>query len=107
MKRIIFNLKKEWYDLIEGGEKDIEYRRICKHWARRLGLAWPIGDADDYMISHGVILAFGLYAVFRLGYSRKYPDIVRRITMIDIGPCPYEGWDGKWFRIHFAKENAE
>lgn len=107
MKRIIFNLKREWYDRIASGEKTVEYRRICKHWASRLGIVWPIGDADDYMISHGVRLVFGWCAVFRLGYSRKHPDIVRRITMIDIGPCPYEGWDGKWFRIHFGKENVE
>lgn len=103
MKRIIFNLKKEWYDRITSGEPEpetgkpklIEYREMSSHWWRRLvkGPFWT----NDYMIPKD------WYAVFRLGYSRKYPDIIRRIVRIDIGTCPYKGWNGEYFRIYFEE----
>lgn len=112
MKRIIFNLKKVWYDKIASGEKTVEYREFKYYWQNRferLGIfygghgsrgkyKWIVGPQPDEI--------GGLLAVFRLGYSRKYPDIVRRITKIDIGPCPYEGWDGEYFRIFFEKETS-
>lgn len=36
MKRIIFNLKREWYDKIASGEKTVEYRNVTDHWTSRL-----------------------------------------------------------------------
>lgn len=119
MKRIIFNLKREWYDKIASGEKTVEYRRECDYWASRIGT--KVGriargldtfdtsrDRECYLETHpSCIMPINWFAVFRLGYSRKYPDIVRRITMIDIGQCPYEGWGGNYYRIHFDKEDAE
>ena len=104
MKRIVFNLKREWYDRIERGEKSIEYRRICKHWAVRLGIVWPIGDSAMTALKKGVKLTedSGYTAVFRLGYGRNHPDIVRRIVRVDVGACPYDGWDGEYFRIGFT-----
>lgn len=97
-KLIIFNLKREWYDKIASGEKTVEYRKNCRYWDVRLRKAM--------MHTRGLILPRQQYlAVFRLGYSRKHPDIVRRIVKIDIGPCPYDGWDGDYFRIYFKKES--
>lgn len=32
-------------------------------------------------------------------------DVIRtEITKIDIGPCPYAGWDGDYYRVHFRLE---
>lgn len=110
MKRVIFNLKREWYDKIASGEKTVEYRRIVPFWESRLwDLRKPFRTFPVAMVDLGDgmrPLNRDLFAVFRLGYSRKYPDIVRRIVKIDIGPCPYDGWDGDYFRIHFEKEEA-
>lgn len=105
MRRIIFNLKREWYEKIAAGEKTVEYRRICDHWIKRLGFVrafavhsdWTDEEIDPFRLNSSA----EIIAVFRLGYSRQYPDIIRRVTKIDIGPCPYKGWDGKFFRIHF------
>lgn len=111
MKRIIFNLKREWYDRIASGEKTVEYRRICDYWMKRFEIFPSIlQDLRDgavmSLLPDGNWLGDEWYAVFRLGYSRKYPDIVRRIVKIDICPCPYYGWDGDYFRIHFSKEGG-
>ena len=105
-KRIIFNLKREWYDKIASGEKTVEYREVSEHWISRLTFAEGLKEsalAGRYRWSLEVCKGPDLFAVFRLGYSRKYPDIVRRVTKIDIGPCPYDGWNGNYFRIYFEK----
>ena len=28
-------------------------------------------------------------------------------VIFNIGPCPYDGWDGEYFRIYFEKEDAK
>jgi len=94
---IIFNLKKEWFDKIKSGEKKVEYRRICDHWIRRICEPEPRG----MFFANGRPIRRFKYAEFRLGYKKK-ETIKRRITNIDIGPCPYEGWNDKnYFRIFF------
>lgn len=35
MKILELPLKKEWYDMIESGEKREEYREIKPHWSKR------------------------------------------------------------------------
>ena len=101
MKRIIFNLKREWYDKIASGEKTVEYRRICDHWIGRLCKAPPRGA---FFANGRPIRKFDV-AEFRLGY-KKENAIVRKITKIDIGSCPYEGWDGEYFRIYFEPNSV-
>ena len=100
-KRIILNLKREWYDKIARGEKTVEYRRICDYWIGRLCKAAPRGA----FYANGRPIRMFDVVEFRLGYKRE-GAIVRKITNIDIGPCPYEGWNGEYFRIHFKKENS-
>lgn len=117
MKRIIFNLKREWYDKIASGEKIVEYRSLVAKNGKRSKWCAIFGMDPDRYYHHGhpsweqnkayenhilYMNPTDWFAVFRLGYSRKYPDIVRNIWMIDIGSCPYPGWDGDYFRIHFA-----
>ena len=48
MKRIIFNLKRKWYDKIAAGEKTVEYRRICDHWIKRLGFVRAFAVHSDW-----------------------------------------------------------
>ena len=33
---LIFPLKKEWYEKIESGEKEIEYREVKPYWTKRI-----------------------------------------------------------------------
>lgn len=91
--KLFFNLKKVWYDKIASGEKTIEYREIKPYWQKRLQEAM-------FQYNDGISLK-DWTVTFRLGYSTKYPDIVKHVTKIDVGPCPYEGWDGNYIRIHF------
>ena len=115
-KRIVFNLNAHWYNVIKSGEpepetgkpKRIEYRRICPHWDARLWMSSKtfVAPFAAVMFGNSLQLLDKVYAVFRLGYSRKYPDIVRRITSVDIGPCPYKGWDGNYYRVHFKEEKS-
>lgn len=106
-KRIIFNLKREWYDKIASGEKTVEYRKVNNHWISRLTFTEFTKEfarkEGRYLWSIEACKWPEVEAIFRLGYSRKYPDIVRRVTKIDIGTCPYDGWEGEYFRIYFEK----
>lgn len=36
MKKIVFNLKRLWYDKIASGEKIVEYRKVNAFWIKRL-----------------------------------------------------------------------
>lgn len=95
-KRIVFNLTSEWFEKIRSGEKRIEYRKVGPYWIGRL--CHPI--AGGHQIRNFKTVEF------RRGYSKK-DVIVRRITNIDIGKCPYEGWNGDYFRIFFKKARAK
>lgn len=97
--RLVLNLKKEWYDKIASGEKTVEYRKFNDYWARRLlvsGGDWRKCDSGIFSMRHYDEIEL------RLGYSRKNA-IVRNVSFIDIGLCPYEKWTGMYFRIHFNK----
>lgn len=105
MKRIMFNLLWQWYTQIANREKSVEYRVIKPYWTSRLrnalGGQLPVKGGKE-------IWPTDLLAVFRLGYGGyncAYPDIVRRVMYIDIGPCPYAGWTGDYYRIHFERED--
>ena len=80
------NLKAKWYHAILFGIKDVEYREIKDYWTKRLS-----------KIQSGDIVTFCL------GYKRTNGDIHAKVTKIDIGECPYQGWSGNYYRIHFTK----
>ncbi len=48
-KVLNLTLKKEWYDLIESGEKWLEYREVKPFWNKRLlkNPKNPVNDSDD------------------------------------------------------------
>lgn len=66
MKILHLTLKKQWFDMIESGEKKEEYREIKMYWATRLidGFPSTFGidtNSQDFKEFDGVI--------FRNGYS--------------------------------------
>ena len=106
--RLFLNLTAHWWNDIHAGVKTVEYRRLCPYWHRRICNAVfgrtfhepPVPMAD---FRKGVTPHY-LTVTFRRGYSRNWPDLTRTVTRIDIGPCPYDGWRGDYFRIYFTKE---
>ena len=76
-------LKKEWYDKVLSGEKDIEYRTLNDFWKKR------ILDKKDKLKK----------VRFTKGYVSFGYDF--EITKIDVGKCPYPNWNGDFIRIHF------
>lgn len=74
-------LSRAWFDATEADRKPVEYRRMGTRLEGQI-LAMRPGDI--------------------VAYHRAYTRTIcaRRVTMIDIGPCPYEGWDGDYYRIH-------
>ena len=77
-------LTYHWFDEILAGRKDIEYRAIGGKWDKRI---W----AKRYEITH---------VRFQRAYDKNPATILRPVTKIDIGPCPYSGFDGDYYRIH-------
>lgn len=69
------------------GNKTVEYRRICPNWTR---LIWSRRESIKRVVFH-----------------KGYTDTVIECDVldIDIGPCPYAGWEGNYYRIHFRMKN--
>lgn len=81
---LVLTLKYHWFDLTLSGSKTVEYRAMTSNWKRRI---WERRhDLKE--------------VCFYRGYTSQ--NVTKRITLIDIGPCPIEGWEGDFYRIHFA-----
>jgi len=78
-----FVLKRHWHAEMLAGRKDIEYRAITPYWTARL---------TRRPVTH---------AAFSCGYTAR-GRFVRPVTKIDIGPCPYPGWTGNFYRVHLG-----
>lgn len=78
-----FVLKRHWHAEMLAGRKDIEYRAVTPYWTARLTLR-PV-----------------THAAFSRGYTVR-GRFVRTVTKIDIGPCPYPGWTGDFYRVHLG-----
>ena len=76
-------LTYHWFDEIVAGRKDVEYRGVCEHWKRRI---WFQRDTIRHVC-------------FSRGYSPR--KITRPVLLIDQGACPYDGFNGPYYRIHF------
>lgn len=77
-------LKSIWFAETASGKKTIEYRAMTDLWKKRL---W---DKRAKLTT----------VVFHRGYTSR--TLTRKITLIDVGPCPIPGWDGDYYRIHFS-----
>lgn len=98
---VILPLKRVWFARIWNGEKNVEYREKKPYWDKRIR-NWM---RDEPGMKHGV--------VFQIGYSNSGPRMFADVYKVDVGKCPYDGWDGEFYRIHFGnvrrfnKENGE
>jgi hypothetical protein len=72
--------------MVTGGVKRIEYRKCIPHWRQRI---WNRREEIEFVR-------------FSRGYTSE--TTTHTVIKIDIGPCPYEGWDGDYYRIHFAPD---
>lgn len=88
MKILDLVLTFHWYDLTKSGVKTIEYREMKDIWTKRI---WNKREELTHV-------------KFRRGYTTR--GLTRRIEKIDIGPCPIEGWEGDFYRIHFNTRDA-
>ena len=80
----------EWFDLVESGVKRVEYRAMMNKagnepsvWAKRL---WKKRDQIETV-------------TFARGYTST--TLKFRVVKIDVGPCPYPGWPGNYYRVYF------
>jgi hypothetical protein len=78
-----FVLKSHWHAEMRAGRKDVEYRAVTPYWMKRL---------TGRRITH---------ATFSRGYTRA-GRFTRPVTSIDVGPCPYPGWVGSYYRVHLG-----
>ena len=84
---LILPLTRQWFAKIWNGEKTTEYRELKPYWTRRIG-AW-VGDNTPRFI------------LFQIGYAKDGPRLLVQTTSVDVGPCPYPGRRGDFYRIHF------
>jgi len=77
-------LTYHWYDEMLAGRKHTEYRKKGGMW-------------DHLIWNRRATLT---HAIFSRGYTSK--TIWRPIQKIDIGPCPYDGWPGNYYRLHLG-----
>lgn len=78
-------LTYHWCDETEQGRKDIEYREMTPHWEK---LIWERRKRIPTVR-------------FVRGYTSTM--MVCPVIKIDVGRCPYPGWDGDYYRIHFEQ----
>ena len=92
MKTLHLPLKKEWYEMIECGEKKEEYRLLSLHWLKRMCYNWKSGDRYvdckqgtlcRECLKNGYMAYPFDAVVFRYGYTKKY--MVWSIDEISIG----------------------
>jgi len=81
--RLVLVLNYSWYDMIVQGLKTVEYRAIKDFWKERL---WARRD----LITN---------VTFLRGFTEI--GVCYPVKKIDIGECPYPGWDGDYYRVHF------
>jgi hypothetical protein len=85
MKILHLVLTEHWYDETAAGRKSVEYRRIdSPKWKKEI---WERRE----QITH---------VRFQRGFKKNPPKMLFEVEKIDIGPCPIDGWDGDYFRIH-------
>ena len=84
MRTLKLVLTADWFEEMRTGRKTVEYRRISDHWRKRI---WEL----RHEITH---------VQFSRGYTTT--KLTRNVLRIDIGPCPYPTWNGRYYRIYFS-----
>lgn len=83
--KIKLPVKEKWYKKIKNGEKTVEYRAAKPFWKKRI---WDKRNQIDTVI-------------FSKGYTKQ--TIECQVTKIRKGGCPYKGWSGEYYQIHFKR----
>lgn len=82
MKILELPLQKEWYNMIESGEKREEYREIKPHWSKRIvGVDKPL-FSHRYDYQHANVKGY-THVRFRYGYTKR--TMLYKIDEITIG----------------------
>lgn len=84
---LTLNLERKWFARIWNGQKTVEYRETKPYWTKRIG-SW-VGTR-------------GKFVLFVLGYRHETPAVLAQVSKVDVGPCPYRGFDGEYYRIKFG-----
>ena len=82
-------LTRKWFAKIWNGEKRTEYREVKPYWKERRNLESWVGDNRQRFI------------MFMIGYAKTGPRMLAQTKGVDIGQCPYPGWNGDYYRIRF------
>lgn len=116
IKTLDLVLKKQWYDMIESGEKTEEYREIKPYWVSRLGgcFRWCSQTLNNYGLYQNrcntcsnlknlnKIASNGYDAViFHLGYAKNRPSMTFAIKEICIRPGRPE-WGAEKGKAYFV-----
>lgn len=112
MRILHLPLKKEWYEMIESGEKTEEYREIKEYWAKRLCEDWISGDYYIDCLNHCCMncvqgLFFNSYQFdlvkFSYGYTKRTMTFECKGISIGIGRPEWGAPDNKVFIIKLGK----
>lgn len=88
---LTFNLKKEWYNKIASGEKQIEYREVKPYWTKRIQTAVKNVDWEFLDDNSG---RYFIPLVIRLGYTKQ--KMLAKTVKIEVV-------DGKDTDLHIDK----
>lgn len=80
MSELKLVLKKQWYGMVESGEKKEEYRDITAYWCKRF--ANILGRRDP---ETGVFYPLFGSVTFYLGYAKNRPSMTYEMVSIRIG----------------------
>lgn len=81
-KKILYlPLKKEWYNMIESGEKKEEYRELSNYWYKRL-MYKPFIDDSDNTFDNDDVKPYD-YVRFSYGYTKR--TMTLEVENISIG----------------------
>ena len=76
-----------WFHEVAAGRKRVEYRERSDWWQKQI---WEKRDK-----------------IKTVRFSRGYTQTILTVDVskIDTGPCPYPGWPGTYYRMHFKKQH--
>lgn len=88
-------IKREWFDMIVYGGKEVEYRSISPYWQKRLLSARAAQDRPPN--------CEGLQVLIRAGYRANAPRALLTLSHVDIG-LGREHWGAvpgvRYYRLH-------
>ena len=115
MKNLIIPIKKEWFDMIRSGEKDIEYREITSRYHAMLTEGTHLRQLNACLTRPERVIKLEHlkdfeYLELRNGYVSHVPTSYHDIRKIDVGKGKLD-WGSKpdkyYFRIHIRSLEGE